>query len=179
MRKIFCTLTLILVFEGCKIRLSDKDLTAFNAYNVNDTITFKNNLGVLKKYSIISKTIINKGWDENTGWYNPQVAYVKYKDLSLPDSVYYDNSFLTVYQMSKSEIEETIYFNGFLGSIDRSKQQTKEINYTKDVQIYKVPKFDMITVREPTDISYVYWTDKSGIIAFDLKNGDRWILMKK
>jgi len=167
-----------LLLTACKISLSDKDLTAFNTYNINDTLAFKNNFGEIKIFSIVSKTIINKGWDANTGWYNPQVAYVKYKDFSISDTIYYDNSFLTIYQRTKAEIEETIYFNGFLGSIDRNTQQTSELEYLDGEQIYKIPKFDMTTVRDSTDIAYVFWTDKTGIIAFDLKNGDRWNLTK-
>ena len=36
----------------------------------------------------------------------------------------------------------------------------------------------MTTVRDSTDISYVYWSDKYGIVAYDNKKGDRWILQK-
>lgn len=179
MKYTFCLLTITLLLTACKISLSDKDLTAFNTYNINDTLAFKNKSGETIIFSIVAKTIINKGWDANTGWYNPQVAYVKYKDLSIPDTIYYDNSFLTIYQRTKTEIEETIYFNGFLGSISRNNQHTKELKYLDGEEFYKIPKFDMTTVRDSTDIEFVYWTDKFGIIAYDLKNGDRWNLTKK
>jgi hypothetical protein len=167
MKYTFYILTMTLLLTACQISLSYKDLTAFNTYNINDTLAFKNNFGEKKVFSIVSKTIINKGWDANTGWYNPQVAYVKYKDFSIPDTIYYDNSFLTIYQKTKTEIEETVEFNGFLGSIDRNTQQTSELKYLDGEQIYKIPKFDMTTVRDSTDIAYVYWTDKTGIIAYD------------
>ena len=169
---------LILFLTACKISFEDKDLTAYNIYNVNDTLIFKNKLEQIKKFEIISKTIINKGWDENTGIYNPQVAYVKYQDFSKPDKVYYDSSFLTIYQRAKNDIEETIYFGGFLGTITRNTQKTKEFSSFYSEQIYKIPQFDLTTVRDSTDISYVYWTDKKGIISYEYKNGDRWTLVK-
>ncbi len=133
-------------------------------------------MGATEKYSIISKTIINEGWNENTGWYNPQVAYVKYKDLSKPDSTYYDNSFLTIYQETKNKIEEKILFNGFIGEIDRKNQKTKDPDLLNFNVIFKVPSFDMTTVRDSTEITYIYWSDKYGIVAYDLKNGDKWKL---
>ena len=179
MKLTFYILTLVFFLTACKISLSDKDLTAYNVYNINDTLTFKNELGEIKKYSIISKTIINKSWDANTGWYNPQVAYVKYKDFSKPDSIYYDNSFLTIYQRAKNEIEETIYFNGFIGTIDRNNQKTKDSDLLNFEIIFKVPSFDMTTVRDSTEITYIYWSDEFGIVAYDLKNGDKWKLGEK
>ncbi len=179
MKHILCILTVTLLLTACKISIRDRDLIAFKAYNINDTLEFKNNFGETKIFSIISKTIINKGWDANTGWYNPQVAYIKYKDFSIPESIYYDNSFLTIYQRTKTEIEETICFNGFLGSIDRNNQKTRELKYIEGEEVYKIPKFDMTTVRDSTDIAFVYWTDKTGIIAYDLKSGDRWNLTNK
>lgn len=169
---------LILFLTACKISFKNEDLTVYNIYKINDTLVFKNEFGQTKKFAIISKNIINKGWDENTGLYNPQVAYVKYKDFSKPETIYYDNSFLTIYQKTKNEIEETIYFNNFLGSIDRDRQKTKEFSSLYSEQIYKIPKFDITTVRDSNDISYVYWTDKSGIISYEYKNGDKWALVK-
>lgn len=172
------TFFLILFLTACKISLKEEDLTVYNIYMVNDTLVFKNEFGQTKKFAIISKNIINKGWDENTGWYNPQVACIKYKDFSKAKTIYYDNSFLTIYQKTKNEIDETIYFNNFLGSIDRDRQKTKEFSSLYSEQIYKIPKFDITTVRDSNDISYVYWTDKSGIICYEYKNGIKWTLVK-
>jgi len=126
------TIQIILVFfiyfeiSSCKIKFTENDLISYNLYSINDTLKFKNDKGQINSYVIISKSIITKGWDANTGWYNPQVAYIKYKDLSIPDSIYYDNSFLTIYQDLNKIAKETIYFNGFLGEINRQNQKDKK-----------------------------------------------------
>ena len=167
----------LLILTSCKISLKDNDLLSYNIYKVNDTLVFKNKIGKIIKFKIISKTIINKGWDENTGLYNPQVAYIKYAVLGKLDSIYHDDSFLTIYQKSKTEIEETIYFNGFIGIISRKEQKTNDFKSSKYLEVFKVPIFDLLTVRNSTDIIYIYWTDKNGIIGYDCKDGDRWRLV--
>jgi hypothetical protein len=169
----------LFLLTSCRLSFKDTDLVSYNIYNVNDTLIFKNISGKTNKFEIISKTIINKGWDENTGLYNPQIAYVKYRDLSESDSIPFDNSFLTIYQVSRNEIEETICFKRFIGTINRKTQKTKEHISNFKGTVFKVTESDMSTFKDPSDILYIYWTDKDGIIAYDCKNGERWILTKK
>jgi len=177
---------------GCQFSFTDKDLSSFNIYSVNDTLIFIDNHWDIDTFVISSKTIVNKGWDENTGWYNPPIANVTFKDLpynkygrtiirwATSDTIIQDCSIIGISKRSpNSEIKETIGFKGFIGDIDRKKQKINEFNTSSFGVIYKVPSFDMTTVRDSTDITYVYWSDKYGIIAFDYKSGDKWTLINK
>ncbi|MBX7205979.1 MAG: hypothetical protein K1X81_11200 [Bacteroidia bacterium] len=167
-------------------------MLTYNIYNVNDTLFFRNKVNDLDTFVISSKTIVNKGWDENTGWYNPPVANVTFKDLpknnygltvirwATSDTIVQDCSIIGISKRSPgSEIKETIGFKGFIGDIDRKKQKTNEFDTNIFGVIYKVPSFDMTTVSDLTEITHIYWSDKFGIIAYDLKNGDRWNLILK
>ena len=190
--KIITTILLILLVTGCKFKFTNSDLLTYNIYKINDTLVFKNNLGDLDTFTISSKTIINKGWDENTGWYNPPIATVTFKDVpynkygrtvirwATADTIIQDQSLLDIYKRRPNlEIEETIGFKGFIGTIDRHNQKTKDLDLIEFGNIYKVPSFDLTTVRESTEITHIYWSDKFGIVAYDLKNGDKWKLTKK
>ena len=186
------TILLILLVTGCKFQFTDSDLLTYNIYKINDTLVFKNNLGDLDTFTISSKTIINKGWDENTGWYNPPIANVTFKDLpnnvygltvirwATSDTIIQDCSIITIYKdKPKGEIREELYFKKFIGTIDRKTQQTVELDYLKYGKLFKVPSFDLTTVEDSTEITHIYWSDKFGIVSYDLKNGDRWNLVQK
>lgn len=155
-------------------------------------MVFKNNLGGIDTFTISSKTIINKGWDANTGWYNPPLATVTFKDVpynkygrtvirwSTADTIIQDQSLLDIYKRRpNSAIEETIGFKGFIGTINREKQKVNDHDLIGFGNIYSVPSFDLTTVRDPAAITHVYWSDKFGIVAYDLKNGDRWKLTRR
>ncbi len=141
---------------------------------------------------VSSKSIKNKGWDENTGWYNPPVATITFKDVpenkygervirwATADTIIQDHSLIDFYKSRpNSAIEETIGFKGFLGTIKRQEQRADNRELSTFGTLYKVPSFDLSTVRGAAEITHVYWSDKWGIVAYDLKNGERWILAKK
>jgi hypothetical protein len=182
---------LFVVLTGCKFSFKDKDLLAYNIYKVHDTLFFKNNFGDVDIFTISSKSIINKGWDENTGWYNPPVANVTFRDLpnnhygnivirwATSDTIIQDHSLITIYKSRPSqEVEETLEFKGFIGTIDHKSQKTKDLDSMQLGDILKVPSFDLTTVRDSNEITHIYWSDKVGIVAYDLKKGERWRLMR-
>jgi len=186
------TILLLVLLTGCKFNFTEGDLLTYNIYKVNDTLFFKNKFGEIDTFKISSKTIINKGWDENTGWYNPPIANVTFKDLpnnnygrtvirwATSDTIIQDLSLISIYKRRPNlEIEETIGFKRFIGTIDRKTQKTNDLISLDLGVIFKVPSFDLTTVRDSTEITHIYWSDKFGIVAYDLKNRDRWNLTQK
>ncbi len=186
------TILLILLVTSCKFQFTDRDLLIYNIYKVNDTLVFKNTLGDSDTFTISSKSIINKSWDENTGWYNPPIANVTFKDVpynrygrtviswATTDTIIQDQSLLEIYKTRPNvEIDESIGFKGFFGTIDRHTQKTKDLDLKEFGDIFKVPSFDLTTVRDSTEITHIYWSDKFGIVAYDLKNGDKWKLTER
>ncbi len=184
------TIIIISLFlSSCMFHFKEKDLLTYNIYNVNKILIFKNKIGDLDTFIISSKTIINKGWDENTGWYNPPIANVTFKDLpynkygltvirwATADTIIQDQSLITIYKdQPNAEVEEIIGFKGFIGTIDCRNQKINELDSLNLDVIFKVPSFDLTTVRDSTEITNIYWSDKFGIVGYDYKNGDHWKL---
>jgi hypothetical protein len=183
---------LMLILSSCKFNLTSNDLKTFNIYKENDTLIFENSLGDLDTFMVSSKSIINKGWDENTGWYNPPLAKVHFKDIphnkygttvirwEHSDTITEDQVLLTVYKRKPSiGIEETISIKNFIGIIDRQNQKTNSLDLQNSDIIYKVDPIDKSSIHDSSDIINVYWSDKLGIVAYDSKNGERWKLNKK
>jgi len=180
-------LFLIILLTSCKLPFRDKDLTSYKVYKPGDTLVFENDKSERDTFLITSKSIFYKGWDEGTGgWYDPQVAKVSYVPLSFNKYRFADETLdtiggeiLTIYN-SPDSIRETIQFiSFFLGEIHRSAQKISDNRLGHFGVIYKVPKFDMSTVRDSTGITYVYWSDSQGIVGYKLKNGDFWTLAPK
>jgi hypothetical protein len=189
-RGIAGSLTLVaLCTSACRHSFKPEDLVAYNSYSSGDTIIFHSTSNHQDTFAITSKRIINKGWDENTGWYNPPVAYVTYIDLPDGKCRYpltsggvtrmADGDFMTIWKTRPSDQpDEILGFLGFLGTIDR----TSPIIPADSVYpgpVYKVPRFDLTTARDSTDLTYVYWSDLSGIVGYDYKSGEHWKLVRR
>ena len=186
------TIFLLVLLTGCKFNFTDNDLISYNIYKVNDTLIFKNSRSDLDTFIISSKTIFNKGSDENTGWYNPPIGNVTFKDLpnnhygrtiirwGTSDTIIQDCSLITIYKdKPNGSISEVLYFKNFIGRIDRRTQKTANLDNLKYGNLLKVPSFDTVNIRDSTEITNIYWSDKFGIIAYDLRNGDKWKLKSK
>lgn len=176
--------------SACRHNFKPEDLVAYNSYSSGDTIIFQSTSHHQDTFVITSKRIIHKGWDENTGWYNPPVAYVTYVDLPRGKYRYpltsggvtkmADGDFMTIWKTRPNDRpEEIIGFKRFLGTIDRTSQTITFRDSVHAGPVYKVPRLDLTTARDSTDLTYVYWSDLSGIVAYDCKSGERWSLVRR
>jgi len=181
-------LIFFLLLMGCKFDFNEQDLLIYKIYRVNDKLIYRNNLGVKDSFMISSKFITNYGWNENTGWFNPPTAKVTIRDLPYNKmtlnvtsgslNTQRDKELITIYKSEPhGKIKEVLQLKWFIGDIDRPHQQTIELDSLNLGAIFKVPCFDMSTVRDSTDIAYLFWSDTIGIVAYEYKNGDRWILV--
>lgn len=185
------SLTLVaLCMSACRHNFKPEDLIAYNSYSSGDTIIFRNTTYHQDTFVITSKRIIHKGWDENTGLYNPPVAYVTYVDMPDGKRRYpltsggvkrmVDGDFMTIWKTRPNDKpEEILGFLGFIGTIDRTSQTNAPKDSLYGGPVYRVPRFDLTTARDSTDLTYVYWSDLSGVVGYDYKSGEHWSLVHR
>ena len=109
-------------------------------------------------------------------------ATVRFKDLPenkyqetvirYPDTIYQDAELLVVYKSSPFENPKVeLYFKSFIGEIEEINNNRLIFNEHSSLRI---PRFDLTTAREDTDLTYIYWNDTIGIIGYEYKNGEIW-----
>lgn len=173
--------------SGCKRYFNHEELMAYAAYEPGDTIILRSSLGEQDTLIIESKFIFHTGGDGAMSFFNLPSAVVTYRNGRFP---YWTmrNPFsrkeekqLLVSRMHLSDdrLSEDLYFEGFIGTIDRATQQTTALDSLYSSPIYKVPRFDLSTARDSVDVTYVFWSDSLGVVAYDTKADVRWSLVHR
>ncbi len=176
--------------SSCRHNFAPQDLVAYHSYNSGDTIIFQSSASEQDTFVITSKSIQHHGLDANTGLYSPPTAYVTYVDL--PEGKWRypltsggvtsmaDGDFMTIYKTHPSDRpSEVLYFNHFIGTIDRSGKQVDFPMGSSSFPVYQVPRYDPTTARDPKDLTHVYWSDSLGMVAYDCKSGEQWSLVRR
>lgn len=175
---------------GCiHFNFNNFDLVEFNVYKIGDTLIFQNQL-LQKDTIIITGKNIERLDPAGNIWFRAMVANITFKDIPKNQyqetiikhnrPTYQDASLLKVYKSDPWDIPRVeFYFKDFIGTLDKNKQRTNEfLKEYKEIS-YKITLFDLSSARIDKDITYIYWTESYGIIAYDTKNGDRWKLQLK
>ncbi len=173
--------------SGCKRYFDPDDLVAYGAYEPGDTIILGSSLGQQDTMVIESKFSYHTGGDGAMSFYNLPEAAITYRGgrfpywlMTNPISHEQEKQLLSTRLHLSDDVQtEEIYFEGFIGTIDRANQQTTAFDSLYSFPVYKVPRFDASTARDSIDLTYVYWSDSLGVVSYDTKAGVNWSLMHR
>lgn len=172
---------------GCKRYFDPGDLIAYGAYEPGDTIILRSSLGQQDTMIVESKFSYHTGGDGAMSFYNLPEAVITYRGgrfsqwLKTNPVNHRQEKYLlsTLMHFSTDALIETIYFERFIGTIDRATQQTTALDSLYSLPIYKVPRFDLTTARDSIDVTYVFWSDSLGVVAYDTKADVHWSLVHR